>query len=373
MKIKKIPFAFILVASYFASVTTVVFAQDDDAFLNALDRATVSVAQKIGKAVVSISCDQVRKIPASRRYYFYGPGADDDMLRRFFDEYFGTVPEREFHRSGLGSGVIIDPQGYILTNQHVVEGANKLTVILSDGRQFAAEVKGSDSRSDLAVIKIEAEDLPVAGLGDSDTLKIGQWVVAIGNPFGFAMQNPEPTVTVGVVSALHRTLGNAMVQDRDYTDLIQTDAAINPGNSGGPLVDIRGNVIGINVAIVSTTGGNQGIGFAIPVNSAKRIISKLIEGKKIEYGWLGISIQELNDDLAKYFGLGADKKGVLIADVLAGGPGDKGGLRPGDIIIKFDNHPIRDVKSLLQWWVAARSAKKCPLKYSGIKNNRRYR
>jgi len=249
----------------------------------------------------------------------------------------------------------------------VVEGANKLTVILSDGRQFAAEVKGSDSRSDLAVIKIEAEDLPVAGLGDSDTLKIGQWVVAIGNPFGFAMQNPEPTVTVGVVSALHRTLGNAMVQDRDYTDLIQTDAAINPGNSGGPLVDIRGNVIGINVAIVSTTGGNQGIGFAIPVNSAKRIISKLIEGKKIEYGWLGISIQELNDDLAKYFGLGADKKGVLIADVLAGGPGDKGGLRPGDIIIKFDNHPIRDVKSLLQWWVAARSAKKCPLKYSGIK------
>ncbi|MFA5100025.1 MAG: PDZ domain-containing protein, partial [Candidatus Omnitrophota bacterium] len=191
-------------------------------------------------------------------------------------------------------------------------------------------------------------------------LKIGQWVVAIGNPFGFAMQNPEPTVTVGVVSALHRTLGNKLSSDKDYNDLIQTDAAINPGNSGGPLVDLKGSVIGINVAIFSTTGGSQGIGFAIPVNSAKRIISRLIEGKKISYGWLGVSVQELTDDLAKYFGL-TDKKGVLIAQVMKTGPGDKGGLKDGDIITRFENQPVEGVKFLLQMVARTDVGKKVPV------------
>jgi serine protease Do len=247
---------------------------------------------------------------------------------------------------GLGSGVIIDEKGNILTNEHVVNGADKVKVTLSDGREFEAEIKGKDSRSDLAIIKINAHNLPVVKLGDSDSLKIGQWVVAIGNPFAFALQNPEPTVTVGVVSALHRSLGRVFAHQRDYGNLIQTDAAINPGNSGGPLVNLKGEVVGINTAIFSTSGGYQGVGFAIPINSAKRILSKLVEGKKISYGWLGVTVQDLNEDLAKYFGL-ADKNGALIAKVLEDAPAAKAGLKEGDVIKQFDNKPINSVKDLL--------------------------
>jgi serine protease Do len=186
----------------------------------------------------------------------------------------------------------------------------------------------------------------VSSLGNSDDLKIGQWVVAIGNPFGFALQNPEPTVTVGVISALHRSLGRISARDRDYSDLIQTDAAINPGNSGGPLVNLKGEVVGINVAIFSTSGGYEGVGFAIPVNNAKRIISKLKEGKKILYGWLGVTVQDLTDDLAKYFGL-PDKNGVLVAKVLENGPAQKAGMKESDVIKQFDNKPVNNVKELL--------------------------
>ena len=201
-------------------------------------------------------------------------------------------------------------------------------------------------RSDLAVIKVNAHKLPVAKLGDSDNLKIGQWVVAIGNPFGFALDNPEPTVTTGVISALHRSLGRVLSRDRDYSDLIQTDAAINPGNSGGPLVNLKGEIVGINVAIFSTSGGYQGIGFAIPINSAKRIISRLIEGKKILYGWLGVTVQDLTDDMAKYFGL-SDKNGVLIANVMEDGPAKKASLKEGDIIKDFEGQNIASVKELI--------------------------
>jgi serine protease Do len=170
--------------------------------------------------------------------------------------------------------------------------------------------------------------------------------VAIGNPFGFVMQNPEPTVTAGVISALHRTLGRGLSGDRDYNDLIQTDAAINPGNSGGPLVNLKGEVVGINVAIFSTSGGYQGVGFAIPINNAKRIISRLIEGKKILYGWLGVTVQDLSDELAKYFGL-ADKNGVLVAKVLENSPAQKAGIKESDVIKEFDNKAINNVKELL--------------------------
>jgi serine protease Do len=217
---------------------------------------------------------------------------------------------------------------------------------LPDGRQFKGEVKGKDVRSDLAVIKISAHNLPVAVLGDSDSLKIGQWVVAIGNPFAFAMQNPEPTVTSGVISALHRTLGTILARDKDFNDLIQTDAAINPGNSGGPLVNLKGEVVGVNVAIFSTTGGYQGVGFAIPINNAKRIMPRLIEGKKIAYGWLGITIQNLNDDLAGYFGL-PNKFGVLVSRIMEGSPAFKGGMKERDVIKQFDNKPINSVRDLL--------------------------
>jgi serine protease Do len=309
-----------------------------------LENAVINVANTTGKAVVSISTEHTQKIAGPRGFYFNQPG-QDETFRKFFDEFFGGMPDREYKQMGLGSGVIINSEGFILTNEHVVGNADKITVTLSDGRQFKGELKGKDVRSDLAVIKISAHNLPVATLGDSDSLKIGQWVVAIGNPFAFALQNPEPTVTSGVISALHRTLGNMLSRDRDYNDLIQTDAAINPGNSGGPLTNLKGEIVGINVAIFSTTGGSQGVGFAIPVNSAKRIMARLIEGKKIAYGWLGVTVQDLNDDLAKYFGL-SDKNGVLVAKVLAGGPGAKSGMKESDIIKKFDNKPINTVREL---------------------------
>jgi serine protease Do len=313
-----------------------------------IEDAVANVANTTGKAVVSISTERTTKI-GPRRYYFSPFGEspfEDDFFRRFFDEFFGEMPEREYKQMGLGSGVIIDEEGYILTNEHVVDEAEKITVTLPDGREFKGEIKGRDRRSDLAVIKISAHNLPVAPLGDSDDLKIGQWVVAIGNPFGFALQNPEPTVTAGVISALHRSLGRMVSGDRDYTDLIQTDAAINPGNSGGPLVNLKGEIVGINVAIFSTSGGYQGVGFAIPVNVAKRIISRLIAGKKILYGWLGVTVQDLTEDMAKEFGL-TEKKGALVARILEKSPAQKGGIKEADVIIKFDNKDVNNVKELL--------------------------
>jgi len=189
--------------------------------------------------------------------------------------------------------------------------------------------------------------LPVIKLGDSDKVKIGQLVVAIGNPFGYVMHSPEPTITTGVISALHRSLPRTTRRDRDYSDLIQTDAAINPGNSGGPLVNLNGEVVGINVAIFSTSGGYQGIGFAIPVNTARRVIDKLIEGKKVLYGWLGVAVQELNEDLSEYFGL-SDKKGVLISNVFDDSPAKKAGMESGDVIVEFDGKKIEDLKALLK-------------------------
>jgi serine protease Do len=318
-----------------------------------LENAVINVAGTTGKAVVSISTEHTEKVQGSgqRKLYFNQPGGappgqNDETFNRFFNDFFGGMPDREFKQMGLGSGVIINSEGYILTNEHVVSNADKITVTLSDGRQFKGEVKGKDARSDLAVIKVSAHNLPVATLGDSDNIKIGQWVVAIGNPFAFAMQNPEPTVTSGVISALHRTLGMMLARDKDYNDLIQTDASINPGNSGGPLTNLKGEVVGINVAIFSTTGGSQGIGFAIPINNAKRIMTRLIEGKKISYGWMGITVQNLNEDLAGYFGL-PNKNGVLVAKMLENSPAQKGEMKERDVIKQFDGKPINSVRELL--------------------------
>ena len=311
-----------------------------------LEDAVINVANTTGKAVVSISTERTTRLSQQRRIYFNSPFGDDEAFRNFFDDFFGDLPQRDYKQVGLGSGVIIDADGYILTNEHVISGADKIKVTLSDGREFKAELKGGDLRSDLAVIKINAHNLPVAALGDSDNLKIGQWTVAIGNPFGFVMQNPEPTVTVGVISALHRCLGRTVSRERDYNDLIQTDAAINPGNSGGPLVNLKGEVVGINVAIFSTSGGYQGVGFAIPINNAKKVISKLIAGKKILYGWLGVTVQDLNDEMAKYFGLSA-KSGVLVAHVLEGSPAQKAGIKESDIIRQFDEKAINNTKELI--------------------------
>jgi len=325
-----------------------------------LEKATIDVAQEVGKAVVSISMEKTEKVsfPGTRQFYFNSPFGEnysfgenspfgDDFFQKFFDDFFGGIPEQEFKQRGLGSGVIISDEGYILTNEHVVDNADKLTVKLSDGREFQAQIKGADPRSDLAIIKIDAKNLPVADLGNSDEVKIGQWVLAIGNPFGFALENPEPTVTMGVVSALHRSLGRSVSGERDYSDLIQTDAAINPGNSGGPLVNLSGQIIGINVAIFSTSGGYQGVGFAIPVNTAKQIVSRLIEGKKILYGWLGVNIQNLDESLAKYFKLD-NTDGVLVAKVLPDGPAEKAGMKEGDIIVKFNGENIKNTTELMR-------------------------
>ena len=318
----------------------------------ALEKAIIDVAGEVGEAVVSISAEYTRKVGGAGDFYFGNPFEDnplgeDDLLRRFFDDFFGDMLPKEFKQRGLGSGVIIDEEGYILTNEHVVREADKIKVTLPDGRKFDAELKGSDARSDLAIIKIKAKNLPVAELGDSEDVRIGQIVIAIGNPFGFALENPEPTVTMGVVSALHRNLGGALMQNRDYGDLIQTDAAINPGNSGGPLVNLNGEIVGINVAIVSSTGGYQGLGFAIPINSAKLIVGRLIEGKKILYGWLGVQVQDLDEELAGYFNL-KDTEGVLVAKVLENSPAEKAGMQEGDIIEKFDGKDIDSVRELLK-------------------------
>ncbi len=311
-----------------------------------LEESTIRVAEEVGKAVVSISTVVKTKVGG---VYFGSPFEDfgDEFFRKFFEEFFGEFPEREYKRIGLGSGVIIDKDGYILTNEHVVRGATEIRVKLSDGREFKGELKGVDERSDLAVIKIDAHNLPVAKLGDSDKLRIGQWVLAIGNPFGFAIENPEPTVTLGVISALHRYLPRLGKRIRSYDDLIQTDAAINPGNSGGPLVNLDGEVIGINVAIITTSGGYQGIGFAIPINKAKRILDKLIHGEKVLYGWLGISIQDLNEDLRSYFGI-KEKKGVIVVKVFSGSPADKGGIKEGDLILEFNGIPIKASRDLVR-------------------------
>ena len=307
-----------------------------------LEQAFISVAQEVGPTVVSISAVHTERV----RGYYFSP-FEDEFTQRFFQDFFGEVPYREFKRIGLGSGFIIDPEGYILTNEHVVGDADEIHVTLADGREFHAEVKGRDPRSDLAVVKIPAKGLPIAALGDSNEVKIGQWSIAIGNPFGFALTNPEPTVTVGVISAMNRTLPRTSSREKDFMDLIQTDAAINPGNSGGPLVSLKGEVIGINVAIFTTSGGYQGIGFAIPINQAKRIIQDLIEGKKILYGWLGVNIQDLNAELAAHFGA-PDSKGVLVAKVLEGGPADVGGIKEGDILLNFDGKKIENVRDLIR-------------------------
>jgi len=318
-----------------------------------LRNAFVKVSRDVGPAVVSVITERVHKTSARQFHYspFGGRGGrspfKDDFFDDFFKDFFEEIPGREYKQMGMGSGVIINAEGYILTNEHVIADADKITVMLSDGREFDAETRGRDPRRDLAVIKIDSKDLPVAALGNSDLVQTGEWVVAIGNPFGNLVNSPQPTVTTGVVSALHRSLPMGRQNDRIYIDLIQTDAAINPGNSGGPLCDLNGEIIGINVAIFSTTGGYQGVGFAIPINTAKSIISDLIKGEEILYGWLGVHVQEVSQDISDYFGL-EKKQGALIAGIVKDGPAEEAGIKSGDIVVSFDGRPVVDLRGLLR-------------------------
>lgn len=317
-----------------------------------IQNAFINVADKAGKAVVAISTERTQKVALQRprirfkRFGFGGPFNDEDPFEKFFEDFFGNFPEKEFKQKGLGSGFIIDEDGHILTNHHVVEGADKINVNLPDGRSFEATVKGADPRSDLAIVKINANNLPISELGDSSVTQVGEWVVALGNPFGHVIRSPEPTVTVGVVSALHRRIPTPG-GGSGYLDMIQTDAAINPGNSGGPLCDLNGRVIGINVVIFSTSGGYQGVGFAIPINAVKDILGDLIKGKEIAYGWLGVSAQEITPDLQEYFNL-PDRKGALISEIMPGSPAEKAGLKEGDIIRAFNDKKIDVLHDLLR-------------------------
>jgi serine protease Do len=248
----------------------------------------------------------------------------------FFNRYFGDMP-RTYETQSLGSGFIISADGYVLTNNHVVENATEITVILHNEKTFAAKVIGTDPKTDLALIKIEAKGLPTLKLGDSDKLQVGEWVMAIGNPFGLA-----ETVTAGIVSAKGRVIGSG-----PYDDFIQTDASINPGNSGGPLFNIRGEVVGINTAIIEQ---GQGLGFAIPINIARDLLSQLKKGEVIR-GWLGVVIQEVTPELAQSFGL-KEPTGALVSDIEVGSPAEKAGIRKGDIILKFNGKEITKMKEL---------------------------
>ncbi len=302
-----------------------------------LGQAFVEVAKKVQPCVVNITTEKTITMRPWERF------GEDFFKGSPFEEFFrgfGFTPrekgkEYRHKQRSAGSGVIVDPEGYILTNNHVIEGADKIKVRLNDGREFIATVKGQDPRTDLAVLHIKAKDLPVAVLGDSDKLEVGEWAIAIGNPFGL-----EHTVTVGVISAKGRSgLGTGT-----YEDFIQTDASINPGNSGGPLVNIDGEVIGINAMIIQP---GTGIGFAIPINMAKQILSDLIKKGKVTRPWLGISVQDLSPELAEHFKL-KEREGALISQVYPGTGAEKAGLASGDIIKSVDDKPIKNVSELIK-------------------------
>jgi serine protease Do len=304
--------------------------------VKSLGQAFVEVAKKVQPAVVNITTEKTVTMRPWDRFgedFFRGSPFED------FFRGFGSPRERgrEYQhkqRSG-GSGVIVDKEGYILTNNHVVEGVDKVKVRLNDGREFTATVKGQDTRTDLAVLNIKAKDLPVANLGDSDKLEVGEWAIAIGSPFGL-----EHTVTVGVISAKGRSgLGTGT-----YEDFIQTDASINPGNSGGPLINIDGEVIGINAMIIQP---GTGIGFAIPINMAKQILDDLIKYGKFVRPWLGISAQDLTPEMMEYFKV-KEKEGVLVGQVYPGTGAEKAGLSSGDIIKSVDEKPVKNVNELVK-------------------------
>jgi serine protease Do len=314
---------------------------DEPSFLKRMNEAFVQVAEKVTPAVVNIS--------ASKKEPTTGMGGGDmepffkghPNFKDFYDEFFkpfrkGPRPEGGYRQHGKASGVIVSSDGYILTNSHVVKDADEIKVNLFDKRSFSAKVIGADPESDIAVVKIEASNLPVAKLGDSSKLRVGEIVMAIGNPFGLSR-----TVTSGIISATGRS-GVGII---DYEDFIQTDAAINPGNSGGPLININGQVIGINTAIATGSGGYQGVGFAIPSNSAQLIMDDLLKEGKVRRGLLGVNIQDVTDSLAKSFGRD-NTDGALVSQVIEGSPAEKVGVKPGDIILKFNDQPVSSAANL---------------------------
>jgi serine protease Do len=301
------------------------------------------VVKAVVPTVVSIKSSKVVKTGALRGQRGQGQGQIPDQLRQFFGDQFGgqfnipNIPDEQ-RSEGLGSGVIVSPEGYILTNNHVVDGATDVEVMLSDRREYKARVIGKDDKADIAVVKIDAGNLPAITIGNSDAVEVGDYALAVGNPFGVGQ-----TVTLGIVSATHRGLGNEI---EAYEDFIQTDAAINPGNSGGALVNDRGELIGINTAIIAHgSEGNQGIGFAVPVNLARNIMDQILKNGKVTRARLGILPQDVTPTIARQFGV-KDSQGALVGEVEANSPAQKAGLKTGDIILEVDSHSVYDANQL---------------------------
>lgn len=290
----------------------------------------VSYADAVGQAAPAVVNIFTTKVVEQR----INPLFDDPFFRRFFGD--SAAPRRRMENS-LGSGVIVSKSGYLLTNYHVINGADEILVALKDGRSIEATVVGTDPESDLAVLSISLEDLPAINLGASEQIRVGDVVMAIGNPFGVGQ-----TVTMGIVSAT----GRSQLGINTFEDFIQTDAAINPGNSGGALIDARGNLVGINTAIFSRSGGSQGIGFAIPVAVARQVLKQILQFGHVVRGWLGVEPQDISRQLAESFGMD-DTHGVLIAGVLRNGPADRAGITPGDVILRINDKPIADARELL--------------------------
>lgn len=327
----------LLVAGFFA-ISGTYSIPNIQATPRAIQRAPQSfsdLAEMNSPAVVNIRAEKTQGLKGAMHPDFrQGPPFDkQNPFRDFFEKFFGERPPEEFKQQGLGSGFIIDEAGYIVTNNHVVQEADKIKVILKDKREFDAKIVGLDPNTDLALIKITSDDhLPTVKLGDSDTLKVGEWVLAIGNPFGL-----EHTVTAGIISAKGRVIGSG-----PYDDFLQTDASINPGNSGGPLINMQGEVVGINTAIIA---GGQGIGFAIPINMAKGIIKQLKTKGEVTRGWLGVGIQDLTKGLAEYHGI-KPGKGVLVTQVFPGDPAEKAGIEPKDIILQVNGREVKNSREL---------------------------
>lgn len=306
-------------------------------------KAFSEIAGSISPSVVNISTTKVMKRES-------GPSAEDpffDLLNPFRNF---TMPKK-WKEQSLGSGVIVSTDGFIITNNHVVEQADEIRVTLFDKRSFKAKVIGADTKTDIAIVKIEADNLRAAQWGDSDKLQVGEFVLAIGNPYGLSH-----TVTMGIISAV----GRANVGIADYEDFIQTDAAINPGNSGGPLVNIKGELIGVNTAIFSRSGGYQGIGFAVPSNMTRLVMDQLVDKGKVTRGWLGVTIQELTPELSQKFGL-KNEKGALVGDVAKGSPAEKSGIKRGDIILEYDSRKISDVGNLRNMVARSRINSEIPI------------
>jgi len=283
----------------------------------------VQLARELKPAVVNVSTKRVEE----GRRRLEGSGDAQGPFNQFFRQFFGDQPRRTVR--SLGSGFIVNADGYVVTNNHVVDGATEIKVTLADGRELAAKVLGRDPKTDLALLKIDATGLPLIALGDSTQLQVGEPVMAIGNPFGL-----EQTVTTGIVSATGRVIGEG-----PYDDFIQTDASINPGNSGGPLINSKGQAVGINTALVSQSGGSVGIGFAIPINLAKPVLTQLAAAGRVERGYLGVAVQRVTPDLAKTFKL-EGSQGALVASVAAGSPAMNAGVKRGDVIVEYDGHRI---------------------------------